>query len=75
MSKDCSMDDSEVKKMAVGSSTDIGAVRKANEDSYLLDEGKKVFAVADGMGGHENGKLASALAIDVFTEIWQGLAR
>ena len=54
--------------MAVGSSTDIGAVRKANEDSYLVDEGKKVFAVADGMGGHENGKLASALAIDVFTK-------
>lgn len=53
--------------MAVGISTDIGAVRKANEDSYLADEGRKVFAVADGMGGHENGKLASALAIDVFT--------
>ncbi len=53
--------------MAVGSCTDIGAVRKANEDSFLIDEGKKVFAVADGMGGHENGKLASNLAIDVFT--------
>lgn len=53
--------------MAVGSSTDIGAVRKANEDSFLIDEGKKVFAVADGMGGHENGKLASNLAIEVFT--------
>ena len=38
--------------MAVGSCTDIGAVRKANEDSFLIDEGKKVFAVADGMGGH-----------------------
>ena len=60
--------------MAVGSSTDIGAVRKANEDSYLLDEGKKVFAVADGMGGHENGKLASALAIDVFTRDLAGLS-
>ncbi len=59
--------------MAVGSSTDIGAVRKANEDSYLLDEGKKVFAVADGMGGHENGKLASALAIDVFTRELEAL--
>lgn len=54
--------------MAVGSSTDIGAVRKANEDSFLIDEGKKVFAVADGMGGHENGKLASNLAIEVFTK-------
>lgn len=60
--------------MAVGSSTDIGAVRKANEDSYLLDEGKRVFAVADGMGGHENGKLASALAIDVFTRDLAGLS-
>lgn len=60
--------------MAVGSSTDIGAVRKANEDSYLIDEGKKVFAVADGMGGHENGKLASALAIEVFTRELAGLA-
>lgn len=43
--------------------SDIGLLRKKNEDNYLTDELNQVFAVCDGMGGHKGGEIASALAI------------
>lgn len=39
--------------------TDKGYQRQSNEDSYYLDEEKKIIAVADGMGGHQAGEIAS----------------
>ena len=43
--------------------TDIGQVRKSNQDAIFLNPQKKFFVLADGMGGHNGGEVASALAV------------
>ncbi len=51
-------------KIDVAAISDTGRVREANEDSFLVDPELFVFAVADGMGGHVAGEIASATAIE-----------
>jgi protein phosphatase len=46
--------------LAWGASTDAGRVRGGNEDSYVAEP--MIFGVADGMGGHQAGEVASAIA-------------
>jgi protein phosphatase len=51
-------------RLIAGSATDVGRVRTGNEDAYLVDGGIGLIAVADGMGGHQAGEVASSTALE-----------
>lgn len=48
--------------LRVGARTDVGRVREGNEDSYMVHA--PLYAVADGMGGHQGGEVASKVALE-----------
>ncbi len=57
-------EDSQSATLQVASLTDVGLVREHNEDSFLVSESQQFFVVADGMGGHAAGEVASAMACE-----------
>jgi PPM family protein phosphatase len=54
-------------ELSAGAATDVGLVREVNEDSYLCEP--PVFVVADGMGGHDGGDIASRIVVEEFATL------
>lgn len=51
--------------------TDVGVVRSGNEDTYLMADERGLFVVADGMGGHAAGEVASEMAARLVAEAYR----
>lgn len=62
-----------IRAIAAGIS-DVGRQREHNEDSYAIDDEHGLFVVADGMGGHSAGDVASKLATSTISDFFRTLA-
>lgn len=58
-------------KIRYAAKTDVGMKRTHNEDYFSLMEDEQLFIVADGMGGHSSGEVASRLAAETVSEFYQ----
>lgn len=58
-----------MKQRHFGCATHTGLVRQRNEDSYGMDEQQQLWLVADGLGGHDAGDVASRIAVESILEM------
>jgi PPM family protein phosphatase len=62
-------------RIEVAGHTHVGMKRNHNEDNYLLLPEEGLFCVADGMGGHSSGEIASKIAIEELAEFFKLTSR
>ncbi|QRN99980.1 Stp1/IreP family PP2C-type Ser/Thr phosphatase [Archangium violaceum] len=62
-------------RIEVAGTTHVGMKRNHNEDNYLILSDEHLCCVADGMGGHSSGEIASKIAVDELAEFFRMTAR
>lgn len=50
--------------------SDVGLKRRSNEDSFFLSHDMGLYVIADGMGGHKAGEVASRMVVDTIRDYW-----
>ncbi|MFC1494413.1 PP2C family protein-serine/threonine phosphatase [Thermodesulfobacteriota bacterium] len=60
-------------ELNVAGNTHVGLKRKTNEDSYLIRPDLSIYIVADGMGGHLAGEVASKMIVETMNDYWEGM--
>ena len=62
-------------RIEVAGETNVGMKRTHTEDNYSIIEDSGLYIVADGLGGHSSGEVASKLAVDSLMEFFAATAQ